>query len=151
MGLMGFGMDNANAGAMGGGDPSGGSMPMGMPDTTGMTPEQIKQMMKMFQMQGKAGGTGAAGIINGALGGIGTGMQMNKMMGGKGMTGLMGMFGGDQPAPAPAALPQPSSLPEVGTYMPGMAGSGMGTPETTGIQASGGAPFDWQKYLMMGG
>ena len=90
MGLMGLGMDNANAGAMGGSDPSGG-----MPDTTGMTPEQIKQLMMMLKMQGKAGGTGTAGAINGALGGIGNAMAMNQMMGGGGMpTGLMGMFGG---------------------------------------------------------
>ena len=90
MGLMGFGMDNANAGAMGGSDPTGG-----MPNTAGMTPEQIKQMMKMFQMQGKAGGTGAAGALNGVLGGVGNAMAMNQMMGGQGMpAGLMGMFGG---------------------------------------------------------
>ena len=65
----------------------------------GMTPEQRKKFMLMMQMQGKAGGTGAAGVINGMLGGLSNGMQMGQMMQGGGPnagTGLMGLFSGGQ-------------------------------------------------------
>ena len=71
----------------------------GMPNMAGMTPEQRKQFMLMMQMQGKAGGTGAAGVINGVLGGVNNGMRMGQMAQGGGpnmMTGLMGLFGGGQ-------------------------------------------------------
>ena len=94
MGLLAYG-DGPDGGVNSGAAPESADPSQSM--LAGMTPEQRKQLIKMLQMQGKAGGTGAIGAINGMLGGLSNGMQMGQMMQGGGAnagTGLMGLFGG---------------------------------------------------------